>query len=308
MRLDFNVLWIDDQPAAIRSYRTAIKRRLAKEGFNFAPTNEKTIDKALGHLSDNVFLDEVDLVLVDYDLGKGPTGDTALKKIRRSLPYKEIVFYSAKTSADLKKLAFEQDVQGLYCASREDLVDTIVGVFETLVKKVLDIDHMRGIVMGATSDIDAIVQDCLQAMHDSSDEDGQETMLSIALERVAKSAKHSKKTHKEALSSDNFSSLVEGRALTAFNKLIILIKTLDGEQYKEFKGQQKSIQEYLDKTLPLRNKLGHVQLVADNGTRIFQGRDGKKISVDDMKELRCALLDHRDAFLSLVAKLSPVKG
>jgi len=41
-------------------------------------------------------------------------------------------------------------------------------LFENLVRKVLDIDHMRGIVMGATSDIDELIRECLRAF----DKDG----------------------------------------------------------------------------------------------------------------------------------------
>lgn len=304
MRLNFNALWIDDQPAVIQSSQNSIKRKIAKEGFNFSPTTEKTIDEAIAHLRDTIFLDEVDLILVDYDLGKGPHGDTALKQIRQKLPYKDIIFYSANAPADLKKLAFDQDVQGIYCTSREDLVDTTVGVFETLVKKVLDIDHVRGIVMGATSDIDAIVHDCLTTMYDSSGGKEKNDMHTLAIKQVTQSAIHSKKQHDKSLKSSDFLELLGGRALTAFSKIVLLNKLLKDVRYQNCNENRTSIANYLKDTLPLRNKLGHVQLIAENGTRIFAGRNGEKITEEEMRELRCALIDHRDMLLNLVDKLS----
>ena len=63
-----------------------------------------------------------------------------------------LLAYSANNDAkELRKLAFEANLEGVYCASRVELVDEVLGVFDSLVKKVLDLDHTRGIVMGATS-------------------------------------------------------------------------------------------------------------------------------------------------------------
>ena len=54
-----------------------------------------------------------------------------------------------------------------------------MGVFDFLVKKVLDLDHTRGIVMGATSDIDFIVNECL-VMIEKIDVAGKDAMLKEA--------------------------------------------------------------------------------------------------------------------------------
>ena len=45
-------------------------------------------------------------------------------------------------------MASEAGIEGIYCAERENLPDEVIGVFESLIKKVLDLDHTRGIVMG----------------------------------------------------------------------------------------------------------------------------------------------------------------
>lgn len=305
MRLNFNVLWIDNEPDNIRGTQASVKRKLAREGFFLDPRNVTTISESLIYLSDNVLRDEIDLVLVDYDLGEGPKGDTALKEIRNTLPFKDIVFYSANSPANLKELAFKQEVQGVYCAHRNDLVDTVVGVFETLVKKVIDIDHMRGIVMGATSEIDCIVQDCLLVMYAALDEKGKNEMLGQAITRVEKAAKNSKRNYEKVLKRDSFTSLLTDRSgLTADSKIIFLTKLLDQEQYKQFSREQSAIKAYREDVVPKRNILGHAKLVPANGTKIFQGRDGKTVSADEMKTIRCSLLDHRAAFSSLLEGLS----
>ena len=43
MRLDFNVLWVDDQPNAVNAQITRIKTLMAEEGFSFNPTQCQSI-------------------------------------------------------------------------------------------------------------------------------------------------------------------------------------------------------------------------------------------------------------------------
>ena len=43
MRLDFNVLWVDDQPNAVNAQITRITTLMAGEGFSFNPTQCRTI-------------------------------------------------------------------------------------------------------------------------------------------------------------------------------------------------------------------------------------------------------------------------
>lgn len=45
MRLDFNVLWVDDQPSYIDAQIVAIKARMAQEGFDFNPTQCTSINE-----------------------------------------------------------------------------------------------------------------------------------------------------------------------------------------------------------------------------------------------------------------------
>lgn len=149
MRLDFNVLWVEDQKTNVEPQRQRIELLLRKEGFRLQVEFAASIDKAKDFLSNDIYGDHIDLVLMDYDLGAGDKGDQGLVEVRNKFHYKDIIFYSSQAS-DLPKLVADQKVQGVFCSTREDLADTVDGVFEALVKKVLDIDHARGIVMGAT--------------------------------------------------------------------------------------------------------------------------------------------------------------
>ncbi len=185
MRLDFNVLWVDDQPESVAAQISSIKLKMESEGFEFNPRQCTTIAEMETAISEDVFTDEVDLILVDWDLGNNEHGEDAIERIRQVVQYKDVVFYSGQaTVVELRQKAFERQLEGVYCASRQELVDEVIGVFESLIKKVLDIDHTRGIVMGATSDIDHMINTCLSVAHSKLDDNGREQFILKVMERV----------------------------------------------------------------------------------------------------------------------------
>ncbi len=166
MRLDFNALWVEDQPNAVKDQSEAIAEGMVEDGFEFRPTMCRTLDAVKALLADDIFNDEVDLILVDWDLGGGVQGQDAIAAIRQDILYKDVVFYSANNNVlQLRNLAVAAGVEGIYCATRAQLVQEVLGVFQSLVKKVLDLDHSRGIVMGATSDIDRLVLEFVEIIH-----------------------------------------------------------------------------------------------------------------------------------------------
>ncbi len=296
MRLDFNILWIDDQPKNIKSAQDSVSIRLGNEGFKLVAHNALNIEDALGYLKESVFLDEVDLVLVDYDLG-GSYGDVALRDIRDKLPYRDIIFYSAVAPTKLRKLAFDQNVEGVYCASREDLVDSVVGVFETLVKKIIDFDHSRGIILGATSGIDVIVHDCLLAINSARNAQEKEELLAQAQARVRKIAEEYHIIIKKVLAKENVVDLLDERsALTADQKLRFLIALL--KKNKDLEPIRKELINYRDIIIPFRNILAHAKFELEG--KVFTTNGGKNITSEEIKNHRRELLSYRETFNNLL--------
>src|SRR5260221_13934966 len=111
MRLDFNVLWVDDQPDLVAPQITTIRAGMREEGFDFKPIQLLSLDATEQFLAGDVFTDEIDLVLVDWQLGGGHEGQEAIAAIREKIQYKDVVFYSGNNDTDeLKRLAFEAGV------------------------------------------------------------------------------------------------------------------------------------------------------------------------------------------------------
>jgi CheY-like chemotaxis protein len=308
MRLNFNVLWVDDQPDRVAAQVEGIQRRMESEGFHFNSTPCVTLEDVQRLVTDNVFTDEVDLVLVDWELGSNLKGQDVIALIRESVRYKDVVFYSAQPAIDLRKLA--AGLEGIYCASRAELVDEVMGVFESLVKKVLDLDHMRGIVMGATSDIDQMVNECLLTMHARLDQGGKEMMFNAAQEYVEKRIEGATNLAEKLRQITKLEELFEAHdILTANDRLRMLGGALKIKTFEAQSAYRKSVVKYQQKTIPKRNELGHLVLVPEGRPIGVTAAGGKTVNMDEMRELRKQILGLRTDFQNLLTALrnsSPV--
>jgi hypothetical protein len=305
MRLDFNVLWVDDQPDSVAAQILRIEKQMESEGFHFNATPCQTFDLVQDLVRDNVFTDEVDLVLVDWDLGNNLQGQDVIALIRDTVRYKDVVFYSAQTPVDeLRKLAFDRGLEGVYCASRGELVDEVLGVFESLVKKVLDLDHMRGIVMGATSDIDHMVNECLLVMNGQLDAAGKLEMFKKALAYVQQRIDGLLETAEKLKQATTFEELFAAHMImTANDRLRLLCGALKTKTFGAHRSYRPSIVKYQQDTVPKRNDLGHLVLVPEGKPSSVVTTGGNTVNVDEMRELRKLILELRMDFKNLLSAL-----
>lgn len=305
MRLDFNVLWVDDQPDRVTSQITSITKRMRAEGFQFSPKLCRSVEEVRTAISTDVFTDEIDLILVDWDLGNGVVGQDAIAEIRTTIQYKDVVFYSAQTSPlELRRAAFDRNLEGVYCANREQLVDEVFGVFESLVKKVLDLDHTRGIVMGATSDIDHLVNECLLAVHEKLDATGQADLLKEAVRYINLRIKDLTKKARKLEGATGLLDFFEAHMiLTANDRLRMLGGVLAAGAFATHGEYRTAIANYQKEVIPDRNRLGHMILVPEGKPFAVIDSKGAAVTVQETRELRCLILDLRSEFRNLLIAL-----
>lgn len=305
MRLDFNVLWVDDQPDHVAAQVTSIALKMAAEGFEFRPRQCTTIDEMEAVISDDVFTDEIDLILVDWDLGNNTHGEDAIERIRQIVHYKDVVFYSGQASVvELRKKAYDRQLEGVYCANRPDLVDEVIGVFESLIKKVLDLDHTRGIVMGATSDIDYMVNSCLALAHQRLDETGKTQFIEEAMRRVMEQVKNINKQGEKLKAAPSVDALFKAHMLfTSDHRLRMLASVLGMDQFSDQAEKVTTVQEYREGVVSGRNILGHAVLVPQGKPDTVIDEAGKTVDIEQMRELRKLILRLRADFRALLAAI-----
>jgi hypothetical protein len=305
MRLDFNVLWVDDQPDAVEAQSVPLRRRMEEEGFLFNRTLCKSLDEVTAIIGDDVFADEIDLILVDWDLGASVHGEQVIAKIREAAPYRDVVFYSARQPvAELRRLVFENGIEGIYCASREDLIDEVVDVFESLIKKVLDLDHTRGIVMGATCDIDHTVNECLLAIYEQLDGEGQGALVAEALQRVEEKLKQWTKQIEKIQASASMAAVMEAHVyFTANDRLRMLKSLVEGDALKAHEAVGQTLGKYIKTIVPERNTMAHVRPAVQGKARTVLNAAGDELGVEELRNLRRLILGFRQDFYTLLAAL-----
>jgi hypothetical protein len=302
VRLDFNVLWVDDQPSSVANQIKSITSQMAAEGFEFRRRQCTTIDQVEAAISEDVFTDEVDLILVDWDLGNNVHGEDAIERVRQAVQYKDVVFYSGLTPVvELRKKVYEKQLEGVYCASREGLVDEVVGVFESLIKKVLDLDHTRGIVMGATSDIDHMINTCLTLAHGKLDDTGKAKFIEEALMRVAKQVQNIAKQGKKLQTAPSVEALFKAHMLfTSDHRLRMLASILGMDEFAAYSASVTTVNSYRDGVVHDRNTLGHAVLIPQGKPDSVVDDTGKVVNIAQMRELRKLILSLRADFRSLL--------
>ena len=303
MRLDFNILWVEDQPEAVKAQLERIDHLLRKEGFKVDGRFATSVEHAQGFLGNDIFGDHVDLILMDYDLGSGSNGGVGIEMVRDLFPFKDIVFYSASGVQKLKQSLSEGKFQGIFYSSRQDLPDTVFGVFKSLVKKVIDIEHSRGIVMGATSEIDYFINESLSTVFANADERLKGTALKLIADQLNENRKTFEKESKKVEALTDLAALADfHHVYTSAHRLRLLRKLLEAAGIHA--TERELMLKYAD-TTPQRNDLAHVRVVKNGFSRKLLDRRGKEITTEDMQALRVALLEHHELFEKVATLLRP---
>lgn len=291
MRIDFNVLWVEDQVGPVQSTNDRLKERLREEGFRLCTKFVGSVDEAIAQLDENTYKDGVDLILIDYDLGAGKTGDKGLVEVRNIVPYRDLVFYSGSAVSTLRKLA--EGVEGVWISSRQDLLDIVHRIFEDLVRKVIDIDHARGIAIGATSTIDfKVFLAIIDTFNKCSDVQKDQLLASIrqnVIESKASLEEELKKveeiTHVEQLEPFHLTYTSHARL-----RLLIRMLKLMGLHSKD----RPHFSKYLDEVMPKRNDLAHLRVHSDGISRKLINKRGNEFSSSDMRDLRIQILEFEE--------------
>ncbi len=161
--------------------------------------------------------------------------------------------------------------------------------------------------MGATSDIDHFVNDCLVLMFDSSDEATQKAILELVINRVAEIKERFDTTTEEICALKHVKDLFENHAVyTSTDRTNLLRKTLKihGKQLEI----EKEIAKYVSNVVPKRNTLAHVRVVIEGFSRKLINNKGEELTNDEMRDLRILLLKNQEMFEELHRALSQTQS
>lgn len=164
MKTAYNILWIDDEPSSIDTDQEDVKEYLEEFGIradiNFveAPADGSIKERLEHHLKDP----ELDLLMVDYHMD-GLSGDQLVKLIRETDHiYLPVIFYSSSTVNDLLDAVRAAELDGVYIANRDLLINKVKEVVGSLLVKEQTVKQVRGLLMEGVSEIDAQFNEIFQ--------------------------------------------------------------------------------------------------------------------------------------------------
>jgi hypothetical protein len=160
VKLQYTVLWFDNDPELFDSLEDEIvemKKRI--EDWGFVPSIKLVTDPE-EFLKWKPF-SEIDLVVVDFNLEQHGQGQDFIHDIRAKQVLTEVIFYSAQAASELWDAVRAKELEGVYIANKDSVIQRILVVGQHTLRKVLDLANMRGIVMAEVGDLDILLEEIL---------------------------------------------------------------------------------------------------------------------------------------------------
>lgn len=291
MNLKYRILWIENEEDWVESIEDQIQEYLEDLGFIY---EKKLITKEEKDISYN----DYDLILMDLNLADQPNGAELTSKIRDLGVYTDVVFYSASGIDELRSKGREKELEGVFYSGRTPetaFVNRVKSVIDATLKKVQDLNNLRGLVMAEVSELDALMDKIIPSYFNTE-------------ERIELFHKHittnREKTLQKSLSCNNNCQLSWRDAniqeivlqLDSSQKARAIKIILEQSRPNLYSGGN-FYEEYVAAIITPRNELAHCKSETRDGKEVLLTRKGDKCFDDSFfKEIRQNILKYSYIF------------
>jgi hypothetical protein len=259
MKLVYNILWVDNEDGIYNDHKDKVIEHLEEWGFE---PSIKFLNDFEHYEREKLNLENFDLFVLDYKLKHGDNGNKIVQDIREEHSiYTEILFYSA-VPEEARKQIFEDNLNGVYVTSRdfEDFEDDILGLIDVTIKKVQDVNNLRGLIMAEVAELDWIQE---QIIIKASEKIENKAIEKYTLRKVKESA-NSNKNKSQRLLDDilnvTFEKLFENTGfIDSDKKTKATGEILKKLSIEEPVSKDSFIQLYIENILYIRNKFAHIK-------------------------------------------------
>lgn len=263
MNTTFRILWFEDEITWYNMERLRVEGILATHYLIPSIVRKDGDDFDIHELTGN----DYDLILMDFKLANGVTGDTIASALRENDIVTDILFYSTEEENMLKAISDNMPpIDGVYLTKRNYKIFT--EKIEKLIRKIVtrseDVVNLRGLVLDNTSDFELRIKEILNICWQKFDETQKELLtetLSGLLDgkkawitKQVKTAKASEGIFEYANNDEHMLSISDRLDIlqTILSILFATYHLPDSICPKDFK------QYYIDKVNMYRNRLGHI--------------------------------------------------
>ena len=275
MNTFFKILWFEDEVTWFNMERLRINSILQEHYLIPEIVRKDGDDFDISELTGN----DYDLIIMDYKLAEGTTGDTVVTAIRENNILTDILFYSSEEHNMLTAISKGMPpIDGVYLTKRDYNLFTqkAENLINKIVKRSEDIVNLRGFVMDGSSDFEVRIQEILNIVWNKFTEE-EKGILEEAVQRTIKrNEDRDQKTKKKVLevnptfpaAVNNIHFFSHSDRLYLLEKAIkILLDNYSLSEEEEFS----SLKAYYEKEISnYRNALGH-RKSTDNIIEITKG-------------------------------------
>jgi len=311
MRLDFKILWFENQPSAVESAAQSLAMDIENLGFNLIIEwidDYTDIDNLITAYAKNK---NFDMIFMDWNLGISPEDGASLShKLRTHRIQTDIIFYSSKSSRDLRKLMFDHNVDGVFCINRSALAEDSFEIIENKIERILDINHMRGIVMETVGSLDHYFNTLIELIYKKTSEDRKQQIIDKIKDLINKQNSDSMvKLQQLLVDSVDINLILKSYHFSSFLKfrcLVSLLKHKRSDPY--FTTPLHVLSEYDNSVLNPRNALAHAISQENEYGQLVLFTPQKIYDQNELCTVRKNLLIHRENLLVLNQKLESLES
>ena len=295
MNLKYRILWIENEEDWVESIEDQIQEYLEDLGFVY---ERKLIAKEGQDISYN----DYDLILMDLNLADQPNGAELISKIRDLGVYTDVVFYSASGIDELRAKGREKELEGVFYSGRTPdtaFVNRVKAVIDATLKKVQDLNNLRGLVMAEVSELDAVM-DRIIPSYFSTAEKMELFHKHITANRETTLQKSLNCTNKCQLTWRG-KDIQEIVSLLDSSQKARAIKIIIEQSRPDLYSESNFYEEYNATIITPRNELAHCKSELHDGQEILLTRKGDKCFNEAFfKEIRKNILKYSSIFNELL--------
>lgn len=275
MNTFFKILWFEDEVTWFNMEKLRINSILQEHYLTPKIVRKDGDDFDISELIGN----DYDLIIMDYKLAEGMTGDTVVAAIRENNILTDILFYSSEEHNMLNAISKGMPpIDGVYLTKRDYTIFTqkAGNLINKIVKRSEDLVNLRGFVMDGSSDFEVRIQEILNIVWNKFTEEEKGVLEEAVQRTIKRNEDRDQKTKKKVLGeTPTFPAAVNNMHFFSHSdRLYLLEKAInilldnynlsEEEEYSSFKSNyEKEISNY-------RNALGH-RKSTDNVIEITKG-------------------------------------
>lgn len=300
MKLQYNVLWVDDQKEKFEKFKydQQLKEFIESLFFSAHLTFVETIADAITSIESRKY----DVIFSDCNIGEKEKGDAFIKMIRERNVNTEVLFYSAQEEVQALKLDRISFFNIPNRSGYHELFERMKGLILLTTEKLLDLTNLRGLVMAEVSDLDAMMHTIVKAyfttkermviFHDKITKDREKSFKKMLVYRGdGDCGKRCEHKWKEFTIDDIVDHMDASQLAHAINIIV--------NDEKKFHYDS-----YLNEIINVRNNLAHCKSEIRDGKEVLHTLKGKDViySADDIIAIRKNIKKYHDLFEKMLQR------